>query len=101
MQFQVNAGLLGRADFQARFIMRSVQPRLATQARRGARGADEVQDGRVSQQGLSGPVQTNEAEQTMLNPIPLRRTRGKVRHRDSQLTFIGQVLQAGFPQPAA
>jgi hypothetical protein len=101
MRFQVDAGLLGCADFQARFIMRSVQPRLATQTGRGAGGTDKLQNGLVTHQRLSGPIPTNEAEQTMLDPIPLRRTRGKGRHSDCQLTFIGQVLQAGFPQPAA
>lgn len=101
MWFQGDACPFLGADFQPRFILGSIQARLTREACLGAGGADELQHGFVTHQRLSGPVQANEAEQPMLNGIPFRRPRREVRHRKGQLTFIGQFLQRGFPQPTS
>ena len=73
--------------------------RLTAQASCGLGRADELYDRFITDQRLSCPVASDTAEQTMLNPIPLRSARWIVCHRDGQVEFIGELLQAPFPQP--
>ena len=81
--------------------MSAVQLRLASEAALSVSRTDKIQDGPVTDQGLPGPIQTNEAEETMLNQIPLRCSCWIMGDCNRQPEFVCQSLQAGLPQPTA
>ena len=73
MRLQVDLCFLLGGDFAAGLIRSGVQIGPAPQARVGARGADELQHGLVTDQRLPGPVGFDMAEQLMLDWVPFGR----------------------------
>src|SRR5271166_7018016 len=89
------------ADLNLGFVMVGVQSSLNNQARARRGTGDEVDDGLMTHQGLPAPVLRDEAEQTMLNLVPLARARGKVADQEFHLQLVGQFLERHLPQPRA
>jgi len=61
------------------------------------RGSDEINNNLEADERLAAPVLANEAEQPMLDLVPLAGARREVTHRDAQAGLVGQFLQLHFP----
>ena len=92
-------GKLFRCRFDTRWIFSTIQPRLTTQARGGLGGANVFEHGLESVQWNSSPIRANQAEQLMLDAIPLGSPSGIMCNRDRQAELIRERLQAYFPNP--
>src|SRR3990172_616126 len=90
---QVDLCLFVRRDLQAGFILSFVQTRATAESALRFRRTNEFQDGLATSQGLTRPVQTEGAKQTMFNWIPLRSTRRIVGHRNRQIELVRQGLE--------
>lgn len=60
--------------------------------------ANQLHDDLAAQQGLSAPVASNMAKQTMFDLAPLARSRWKVTNAQLQACFVGESLQSHLPQ---
>ena len=63
----------------------------------GGRGGDEINNDLEADERLAAPVLANEAEQPMLDLVPLAGARREVTHRDAQAGLVGQFLELHFP----
>ena len=81
----------------------SVQHATDLEARRGSRGRDEADAGRMREQRLAAPVLRDEREETMLDLVPLAGARRAMADRNHQSRLLGQLLELDrfFPQPMA
>jgi hypothetical protein len=78
-----------------------VQLGLYTEASHRARVPDELYDRFEGTQGTPPPILRDMAEQAMFNLVPLARARREVRHVDTQLEIVGQLLEPALPGAAA
>ena len=62
------------------------------------RGGDEIDNDLEADERFAAPVLANEAEQPMLDFVPLAGAGWEVTDRDAQAGFVGQFLQLHFPQ---
>ncbi len=62
---------------------------------------NQVHDDFVSSQRPAAPVLRDEAEQAMLNLVPLARTRREMTHVQAESYFVGQFLQSHLPESIA
>lgn len=74
------------------WIVGCIENGTTTQPGHGLRRANVLQHRLVAEQRLTGPVLGNEAEQFVLDWIPLGRTRRQVSDGDSEPELIGQSL---------
>jgi hypothetical protein len=99
MGLQIDLCLLLARNLQACFVHAAIQTRATAQAGFGFRRTDKLYDRLKTDQRLSGPIAGDVTEQAMLNRIPLGGTGRVMRHRNGQIEFVRQLLQAEFPQP--
>ena len=64
----------------------------------GSRSGDEVDDHLEADERLAPPVLTDEAEEPMLDLVPLAGAGREVTYGDPQAGFVGQLLEFNFPQ---
>ena len=62
-------------DFDGGFLSVGVQGRLDNQAGLRGRAGDRIDDSLMAHQGASAPVLSNEAEESVLDLVPLARAR--------------------------
>jgi hypothetical protein len=86
-------------DLAPFFIPSVIEPRLKGEAGFRFRVPDQVDDGDAVQQGAPTPIFRNEAEQALLELVPLAGARQKVRDVDGEVEIIRQPWEFRFPQP--
>ena len=91
----------GVADLDAFFIGSLVERAFDLEARLCRRRADEFDDGDTIRQRPAAPVLRDMAEQAVLDPVPLRRSRRIMVHAERQVRLIGELLQFDLPQTHA
>jgi len=64
----------------------------------GSRGGDEIDDHLEADERLAPPVLTDEAEEPMLDLVPLAGGGWEVTYGDLQAGLVGQLLEFNFPQ---
>ena len=101
IRLQVDGDLLLIRGLHALGMRVSVQHATDLEARRGSRGRDETDAGRMGEQRLAAPVLRDEREETMLDLVPLAGTRRAMAGRNHQSRLLGQLLELDrfFPQP--
>src|ERR1035438_6019760 len=98
---EVDPGEFRVADLNALGIVGRVQLTAYAQALGGGRGADQADDGLVADQRSAPPVEGDEAEQAMLDLVPLAGPRRQVANGQAQPAVVGEALQSRLPQPRA
>src|SRR5438552_2528927 len=88
-------------DFHTGWIGASVQAGFHGQPRAGPHAANELHHRLVIDQWPAPPVLRDVAEEAVLDLVPLRGARRKVRHADGQATAVREALQLHFPRPRA
>src|SRR5215471_7480232 len=63
----------------------------------GSRGGDEIDDHLEADERLSPPVLTDEAEEPMLDLVPLAGGGWEMTYSDLQAGLVGQFLEFNFP----
>ena len=61
--------------------------------------SDQVYDNRAARQRMSAPILRDMAEQPMLDSVPFAGAWRKMANRDPKTRFVGELLQADFPEP--
>ena len=92
---------LGIAYFDRGLIVVRVQCRLHHQAGTRPRAGDQLDDGLAAVQRPAAPVLRDEAEQAVLDLVPLARAGREVADDDLQARLVSQALQLDAPQPGA
>src|SRR5262250_57878 len=95
----VERGHLGVADLDAFLVGALVEQAFDLEARLGGRGADQLDDRNAIGERAAAPVLRDVAEQTMLDPVPLRCARRIVVDMELEAGGVGELLQLDLPQP--
>ena len=84
-------------NFLLQFILGGVQLGLTpkTGGRRG--GSNVIEDGLVTIQRFASPIGADQIEHAMFNRVPFGSAGGVMGDGDNQAKFIGQMLEAQFP----
>src|SRR5258708_17531421 len=86
------------ANFDARFVVVRVQSGANHQAIHGRGTGNQVDDGLPTRQWVAAQVLGDEAEQAMLDLIPLAGARREMTHAQFQPHCVGQLLQGYLPK---
>ena len=101
MAFGVQFGHLIVSNFSTVLIGRFIQPAMDFQSLDRSCRANQVDDHLMALQRYATPVPRDVAEQSMLDLVPLARSRWIVANLDDQTGLVGQPLQFMLPQPVA
>ena len=101
MAGDVHGGELGVGDLDAALVVAVVESGVDLQAGVGRGGADQVHDDFEGLQWLAAPVETDEAEQSMLDFVPLESPGRKVADTDAQPGRVSEWLQLVAPEAGA
>src|SRR5450432_932515 len=88
---------LGIADFDAFLVGRGIERALDLQAGFGRRGSDQLDDRHAIDEWSPAPSLRDVAEQTVLDLIPLRRTRRIVMDVEYEAGQVCELLQLDLP----
>jgi len=94
----VDGGQFGIADFELGVFV-VVEAGVDLEAGAGAGRGDRVDDYLVGGQRSAAPVLGDEAEQPVLDFVPLRCAGREVADADGQAGLVGQALQLGLKRP--
>ena len=101
VSLELDAFEFGVGDFDFLGVVAGVESGGDFQAGFGGGAANQGQQFAESSQGFTGPVQRDETEEPMFDPIPLRGARRIVAHGDRQARLGGELLQFALPQTTA
>src|SRR6266566_5417916 len=88
-------------DSATRRVLSPVQTTDDSEAFRGGRAGDQVDDRLVVPQRLTSPVRGNEREQAVFDLVPLAGARREMTHGQRPPRLVGELLQLPFPQAQA
>src|SRR5580658_5610736 len=97
VSLELKAGELLIADLDPGVVMTFIQGRLHDQPAPCRRAGDEVDDHLTAHQRLTPPVLRDEAEQPVLDLVPLARPRREVEDVDRQPGSVCQSLELELP----
>jgi hypothetical protein len=89
------------ADSDACVVVVGVKRRSDDETSFSGRTGNQVHDHFVGSQRAPSPVFGDEAEQSMLNLVPLTGAWWKVAHFQGEVQFVGQFLKRFLPEPIA
>ena len=101
VSFDLDFGEFFPADLSTFFINLRIQPGMHFQSGGGRRGADETDNDLQSFQRDTLPVASDVTKQTVLDLIPLTRSRRIMTDLDDQSGFVCKLLKFCQPQPCA
>src|SRR5207245_2597475 len=97
----VHCGQLGVADLDPLLVLFGVKAGVDGEPGAGGCRGDQVDNHLEAAQRPSAPVEAHEAEQAMLNFVPLAGSRREVADADREPELVGELLQLDLPQPSA
>ena len=101
MPLETHASQLGVADLRLQVVLPGVERGAYDETGAGGRARDQADDGLMTDERPTTPVVGDEAEEAMLDLVPLAGAGREVADRELEFQRVGEVLERDAPQARA